>query len=974
MTLPQPNLDDKTFAALVAEATKLIPRHAPEWTDHNRHDPGITFVELFSWLAEMQQFYLNRVGAESHLKFLKLLGTTARGATQARADVTFSGAADDTLVVPRGAKLTTEEGVTFETEEGLRVVAARLKKVLSSSKSTLKDNSESNGISGLSFYAFGEDASAGRRLYVGLDRPLPPKAEVFLSIKLYEGYRVARGSHGDEPASVVPSALVGWDYYDGEDWRPLEIVAEVERALALTVGAESSSAAGCFKLRDDFLKLIRGSFAYKHLTAEARELFETAAGDAASARDLRRALYDTPFLLLKGDETLMLSQGGRLRFTAPPDMAKRLVHPFEDDLYWLRATILDGAFELPPRIETVRLNTVPVAQRDTASEVISFTSDGSPRQVFKTDSYLALGAVNFVQVREHDGRWKDWTEVETSDDAFGSLGPNEEKYSVVKDRAAGMTILIFGDGKHGRIPPEGKDVVRLVSYLPSFEEPRMLGRSTGLPSQTFTLRQTPVVPDTLIVQVAERAQAERVSTETKEVACLLRFTRTREFEVWSRDGANQCEIRFRLEARQEICNVEVRERLRGALKFRPDRETRCTAAFKEDVAVFSFEKLRAGEVIECSYFVEVGDGGGNIHGEIVISLAAACPTVVEETPATVVEYEPRREQARWRDWTLVSDFDVSGPEDTHFVLDACAGQIRFGDGVNGDIPEAPASETEENVRVVFFQTSGGAAGNVTALSLGSFARPFHVEIDERLFKLDIEQRAAAAGGLEREALEDAEARARRDLKTQYRGVTDSDVEYLALSTPGLRVARARAIPLYAPGLKGYPQAQAPASVSVVVVPYGPALRPTPSEGFKRTVCRHLDRHRLLTTRVYVIEPEYVGVSVRATVRLFPEFGQTETLARVQKSLDDFLRPLPLDDDPDGEGWPFGRTVFRSEIYQLIESVEGVDCVEKVTLAATGVGVARSAEGNILIPPQSLVYPVAHGIEIVAPQSECRGAR
>src|SRR5919202_558998 len=121
MALPQPNLDDKTFAALVSEATKLIPRHAPDWTDHNRHDPGITFVELFSWLAEMQQFYLNRVGPEGHLKFLKLLGTGARGAAQARADVTFSGAADDTTVVPRGTKLSTEEGVTFETEETLHV-------------------------------------------------------------------------------------------------------------------------------------------------------------------------------------------------------------------------------------------------------------------------------------------------------------------------------------------------------------------------------------------------------------------------------------------------------------------------------------------------------------------------------------------------------------------------------------------------------------------------------------------------------------------------------------------------------------------------------------------------------------------------------------------------------------------------------------------------------------------------------------
>lgn len=978
MALPQPNLDDKTFAALVAEATKLIPRHAPEWTDHNRHDPGITLVELFSWLAEMQQFYLNRVGAESHLKFLKLLGTRPRGAAQARAGVTFKFGEGrephDGLVVPRGTKLTTGEGLTFETEEGLRVVAARLTKVLSSSKSTLKDNTETNDTAGLSFYAFGEDASKGRRLYVGLDRALPPGEEVFLSVKLYEGYRVARGSHGEEPASVVPSALVAWEYYDGEDWRPLEIVAEVERALGTAAGEESPSAAGCFRLRDEFLGLVRASYSYRHMPAAAREFFEAKAEGAASAGELRRALYDTPFLLLKGDETLMLSQGGRLRFTAPADMAKRLVHPFEDDLYWLRATVLDGAYELPPRVETIRLNAVDAAQRDTASEVVSFTSDGSAWQVFEADSYLALGGVNLVQVRERDGRWKDWARLETPG-GFGGLWPVDEKYSIVKDLRVGVTRLAFGDGEHGRIPPGGKDGVRLVSYLPSFEEPRVLGRSNGLPGQTFAFRQTPVVPETLIVQVAERARAERVSTETKEVGCLLRFTRAREFAVWSEAGPDLCKITLTLEARQEICNVEVRERVRGGIELRPDRGSRCEVAFGEDVAVFSFKRMRAGETAECEYYVQVGRGGGHIGGEVVISLAAACPTVVEETPATVVEYEPKREQARWRDWTRVDDFDASGPEDTHFVLDPQAGHIRFGDGVNGDIPEAPASETEENVRVVSFQTGGGAGGNVAALSVNSLARPFRVEMDGRLFKeLEIEQRAAAAGGQDGESLEDAQARARRDLKTQYRAVTDEDVEYLALNTPGLRVARARAIPLYAPGLKNYPQAQAAASVSVVVVPYSPALRPFPSEGFVRTVCRHLDRHRLLTTRVYVIGPEYVGVSVRATVRLFPGFGQAEALARVQKSLDDFLRPLPPDDDPEGEGWPFGRTVFRSEIYQLIESVEAVDCVEKVTLAAAGVGVARSAEGNILIPPQSLVYPGAHSIDIVAPQSECRSLK
>ena len=68
MALPPPNLDDKTFDVLIEEATKLIPSHAAAWTDHNRHDPGITFIELFGWLTEMQQYYLNRVRDESYLK------------------------------------------------------------------------------------------------------------------------------------------------------------------------------------------------------------------------------------------------------------------------------------------------------------------------------------------------------------------------------------------------------------------------------------------------------------------------------------------------------------------------------------------------------------------------------------------------------------------------------------------------------------------------------------------------------------------------------------------------------------------------------------------------------------------------------------------------------------------------------------------------------------------------------------------
>ena len=61
MPIPLPNLDDRTFDDLTAEARALIPGLQPEWTNHNPSDPGITLVELLAWLTEMLLFQVNQI-------------------------------------------------------------------------------------------------------------------------------------------------------------------------------------------------------------------------------------------------------------------------------------------------------------------------------------------------------------------------------------------------------------------------------------------------------------------------------------------------------------------------------------------------------------------------------------------------------------------------------------------------------------------------------------------------------------------------------------------------------------------------------------------------------------------------------------------------------------------------------------------------------------------------------------------------
>jgi hypothetical protein len=84
MSLPVPKLDDITFENLVEQARALIPRYAPQWTDHNLHDPGITFIDLLAWIVDQQLYQLGFV-SDRHLQaFAALLGVRKQGAMPAK--------------------------------------------------------------------------------------------------------------------------------------------------------------------------------------------------------------------------------------------------------------------------------------------------------------------------------------------------------------------------------------------------------------------------------------------------------------------------------------------------------------------------------------------------------------------------------------------------------------------------------------------------------------------------------------------------------------------------------------------------------------------------------------------------------------------------------------------------------------------------------------------------------------------------
>lgn len=84
MSLPLPNLDSRTFQDLAEELRKLIPGYAPEWTDSNVNDRGVTCVQVLAQLTETVFHRLKMLPTPHIKKLLRLLGNQNSSDKQAQ--------------------------------------------------------------------------------------------------------------------------------------------------------------------------------------------------------------------------------------------------------------------------------------------------------------------------------------------------------------------------------------------------------------------------------------------------------------------------------------------------------------------------------------------------------------------------------------------------------------------------------------------------------------------------------------------------------------------------------------------------------------------------------------------------------------------------------------------------------------------------------------------------------------------------
>lgn len=276
----------------------------------------------------------------------------------------------------------------------------------------------------------------------------------------------------------------------------------------------------------------------------------------------------------------------------------------------------------------------------------------------------------------------------------------------------------------------------------------------------------------------------------------------------------------------------------------------------------------------------------------------------------------------WVSWAEVSDFFGSDMKSRHYTLDRATGQVQFGNGINGMIPP----KGDDNIKSFSYQTGGGAKGNVSEGEIKSLKTS--VPGVEKVWNP-----VAADGGADAATIEQMLEVGPAKISHRTRAVTREDFEWLARKA-SRKVIKARCLPNTGKANEEYESETG--RVTVIIVPGEKKAKPVPSLQLKRDVRSYLEKHCANTLssvkHVYVDDPRYAEVNISVDVHVISIDVASQVERDAKKKLDDFFHPLT--GGMDGKGWDFGRSVSESDVYALLENIDGVDHIENLGITIT----------------------------------------
>lgn len=219
-------LDDSSYDEIWERVMEGLDSRAPWWSHRETSDPGITLLEMWAVLCDMQSFYLDQIQESHYRKYLKLLGIAPDEGSCAETLVSFQDVEED-CTLPAGTRLLADTMV-FETEGEAPLIA--------------------NSICGL--IREGSSKQVAGMLRERKNRMALKKAEILFSVLLEKPLRAGQEfllhvlldeNAGRNPVPRDFSLVtLAWEYRTAQGWREAQTLRDDTHGLLCS---------GCIRLR-----------------------------------------------------------------------------------------------------------------------------------------------------------------------------------------------------------------------------------------------------------------------------------------------------------------------------------------------------------------------------------------------------------------------------------------------------------------------------------------------------------------------------------------------------------------------------------------------------------------------------------------------------------------------------------------------------------------------------------------------------
>jgi hypothetical protein len=501
MPIQSPQLDDLRYDTLVQQLMRRIPVYTPEWTDWNDSDPGITMIQLFSYLAEQVGYRLNQVPEKNYIELLKLLGIELNPALAATTRLGIFLSDPTTLVgftldAPSRFMGSSNSPAIVESDVDVDIIPAEPSVLLATKNPYLWD------------LLLLDDA--GHREPAPTDAQLPkqiPTTDCRWVIVVWDGKKPAGKDMPVAPVPLQPVSATGvahpylWvgvkcnldreagftgvtvtltvEFDDDEKpdahadivCQPINVAGELQPPpidwLAYFDANQNAAVQVPGRIDDATNKLTQsGTIRFTippsvgpipaSMFANLRDAVTPAPVDACTgfAQNIRDSLSSSGTTIdtstLQNLITNALTAAQAATTTAKPAVG----YPLDPSLYdptkllcWLRVGPLDTT-ATSPNLRYIGYNVVPVTNGVTVNNELLGYSGGRPGQTFELAHGNILAGtlrVGILESADPNATLTTWTQIPTLDTA----GPNDRVFEL--DAEAG--VLTFGDGQNGMIPP-----------------------------------------------------------------------------------------------------------------------------------------------------------------------------------------------------------------------------------------------------------------------------------------------------------------------------------------------------------------------------------------------------------------------------------------------------------------------------------------------------------------------------------------